>query len=189
MAFLNEVGAERVGEGSHSKTSKLGVGTTGHGPAGTEIPLLTPEPGVRRPGRSGNPLALGVGKTSEADPLSSTSWIVSAHQRLDELAALAPGWDGANGAAIGPAYIKSARDLVSSELATSIGAKPDLVPTCDGGLLVEWHTEAIDLIIELAPGGASYYACDNETNSEVEAAFGEQIEHITSALAKLGLRR
>lgn len=114
---------------------------------------------------------------------------MSALQRLDELAALAPGWDGANAAAIGPAYIKSAQDLISSDLVTSIDAKPDLVPTCDGRLLVEWHTEAIDLIIELAPAGASCYACDNETNSEVEAALGEQIEHITSALVKLGLGR
>jgi len=154
-----------------------------------EHPDLEKQPDAQRPGRNGNPLAPVVGWMPEADPMASTSWIASVHQRLDELAALAPGWDDSNGAAIGPAWIKNARDLISSEMVTSVAAKPDLVPTCDGGLLVEWHTEAIDLIIELAPAGASCYACDNETNSEVEGALGEQIEHVTSALAKLGLKR
>lgn len=122
-------------------------------------------------------------------PLASTPWIVSALQRLDELAALAPGWDGANAPALNPAYIKSALEFISSDLITSIDAKPDLVPTCDGGLLIEWHTEAVDLIIELAPVGASFYAYDNETNSEVEAALGDRLEQITSAFVKLGLGR
>jgi hypothetical protein len=120
---------------------------------------------------------------------SSEPWIMSARDRLDELAGLPPGWDGAVAQVVSPAYITGAFGFISSDLVANLEAKPDLVPTYDGGLLIEWHTEAVDLIIELGPGGSSFYLCDNETHREVEATLGEHIEDVTSAFVKLGLGR
>jgi hypothetical protein len=120
---------------------------------------------------------------------SPEAWIVSARHRLDELASLAPGWDSAAAQAISPSRITTALGFISSDLLANLEAKPDLVPTYLGGLLIEWHTEAVDLIIELGPGGATFYACDNETNREVEGALGDHVDDVTSAFVKLGLGR
>jgi hypothetical protein len=122
-------------------------------------------------------------------PPTSEPWIMSARQRLNELAGLAPGWDGAIARAVGSTQISSALGFLASELVAHLDTKPDVVPTYDGGLLIEWHTEKVDLIIELGPDGASFYACDNEANSEVEAALGDHVEAVTSAFVKLGLGR
>jgi len=89
--------------------------------------------------------------------------------------------------AISPAYIQTVWEFISSELVASLPAKPDLVPTYDGGLLIEWHTLAVDLIIEAGSAGVSFYACDNETNREVEGTLGEHVRDVTSIFNKLSL--
>lgn len=130
------------------------------------------------------PEALTVGVVPSSDP-----WVTSARRQLNELASLAPGWDGDVARAVGPTLIESALGFLTSELVANLDTKPDVVPTYDGGLLIEWHTDAVDLIIEIGPDGASFYACDNETNSEVEAPLGDHLEAVTSAFVKLGLGR
>ncbi len=114
-------------------------------------------------------------------------WSVSVSDRLNELERLAPGWDGCNAIPPDRNYLSRARDFLSSDLISGIAPGPDLVPTYDGGLLIEWHTEVIDLIIELGPAGNTFYVRDNETNTEVEAALGDSMEQLASAFMKLGL--
>jgi hypothetical protein len=118
---------------------------------------------------------------------SSEPWITVARDRLSELAGLAPGWDGGHARAISPGYISGALRFLASDLVADLATKPDVVPTFGGGLFIEWHTEAVDLIIEIGPGGASFYVCDNETDHEVEAALGDHIEDLIRAFVKLGL--
>lgn len=116
-------------------------------------------------------------------------WLESALRRLKELEGLGPGWDGASARPVNPALIQSAWSFISSDLVSALEAKPDVVPTFQGGLLIEWHTTAVDLIIESIPSGQpSFYLCDNETGDEIEAALGEHMDSLASAFEKLGRR-
>jgi len=144
------------------------------------------EPTRNRTWRSSPSIYLSDANTIPALTIHQTcSWSVSVSSRLDELARLTTGWDDYGALPPDKSYLLRARDFLSSELIASIVTKPDLVPTYDGGLLIEWHTEVIDLIIELGPTGDTLYVCDNETSIEVEAALSESIEQLTSALIKL----
>jgi hypothetical protein len=114
-------------------------------------------------------------------------WLDAARQRLNELAALKPGWDEASAKPVSPGLLGSAWSFLTSELVSSLAIQPDIVPTFEGGLLIEWHSISVDLIIETSPDAAgSFYFCDNETHEEVEAAIGERLDIIATAFAKLG---
>lgn len=127
-----------------------------------------------------------VGSTA---PDGAVSRSIIVRQQLDELAGLAPGWDGSTARAISPEYIEQAWKFVSSDLVADLSTKPDLVPTYAGGLQIEWHTEAIDLVLELGPDGPSFYLCDNQEHVEIEAVVGDHTNDIASAFVKLGLGR
>jgi len=124
-----------------------------------------------------------------ADSNEST-WPEGAVRRLGALNRLHPGWDGDSARAPSPAILAAVSQFVLSDLVAGLAAKPDLVPTAEGGILIEWHTEAVDLIIEPSVSGeaGSYYFCDNETGEEVEEALGGPAGAITAAFVKLGLR-
>lgn len=124
-----------------------------------------------------------------SDPDGST-WPEPALSRLEELAGLLPGWDGGAASTPSPAVLAAVREFVLSDLVASLQTKPDLVPTVEGGILIEWHTEAVDLIIEPSVSGAagSYYFCDNETGEEVEETLGGPTAGIAAAFIKLGFR-
>jgi hypothetical protein len=118
---------------------------------------------------------------------SAASWLASANERLDELANLGPGWDGGVAPAIDRSCIETVSRFVSTNLIAGLPVKPQLVPTVGGGLLIEWHTQGIDLIIESSPcEDASYYYHDAETDDEVEGPLGADIQVIAPALRKLG---
>lgn len=113
-----------------------------------------------------------------------------AERRLDELARLGPGWDGETARAINPSIIEAVHDFIVSKAITSLSVHPDLVPSLEGGILIEWHTVEVDLVIEASPSGeASYYFCDNETGKEVEESLGKGSDDIAFAFKKLGLQQ
>ena len=117
-------------------------------------------------------------------------WLGSALLHLKELGSLVPGWDEASALSIAPSLVETVSSFISSKLVLELRSKPDIVPTFEGGLLIEWHTEAIDLIIDMRPSDEpSFYFCDNETGEEVEAYLAECPDAVTSAFAKLSHER
>jgi hypothetical protein len=121
---------------------------------------------------------------------TGTGWLDSARQRLNAIADLKQGWDEASAPPIAPSLINSVWNFLKSDLVSSLEAQPDVVPTFDGGVLIEWHTTTVDLIIESGPDGSgSFYYYDNETHDEVEAAIGDRLDIVASAFVKLGIRR
>lgn len=119
-----------------------------------------------------------------------TGWLRLSFERLGELANLELGWDEGNAQPIAQAVISAVQDFISSDLVSSISIHPDIVPTLRGGLLIEWHTEAIDLIIEAAPAGSpTFYFLDNGTGEEVEAPLGQRLDAINRAFTKLAHSR
>jgi hypothetical protein len=114
------------------------------------------------------------------------SWLGSALQRLGELAELGPGWDEAAAQPIPSALVTAVRDFLTSGLVSRLAVQPDIVPTFRGGLLIEWHTESVDLIIEsTVVGSPSFYFLNNETGEEVEAPLGQRLDAVAAAFAKL----
>ena len=123
------------------------------------------------------------------DSQPTDPWLGSAARRMEEIANLSQGWDDAAAPSIAPALLKAVTTFVSSDLIVNLPNRPAIVPTFSGGLLLEWHTEVVDLIIESAPDGeASFYFCDNETGDETEALLGDRSDVLTAAFVKLGLR-
>jgi hypothetical protein len=118
---------------------------------------------------------------------STDSWLGAAALRIEELSNLAEGWDDGSALPVAPELFASVWNFVTSDLIISLPTKPAIVPTFGGGLLIEWHTKAVDLIIESAPGGeVSFYACDNETGEEVEATVPDRLDSLAAVFVKLG---
>src|SRR5712664_2465885 len=116
-------------------------------------------------------------------------WLSATLERLSGLADLQPGWDDAEASPIPPSLIRSVRNFITSELVSRLEVEPDIVPTFEGRLFIEWHTESVDLIIEATAGGnQSFYFFNNETGEEVEAPLGQRLDAIGEAFAKLAQR-
>ena len=156
--------------------------------------------GALLPKRWSAPLSAGTRYLSEPRVTTSSAlppmefqqvggWSETARQRLSELANLKSGWDDASAPPIVPSLIETAWNFLTSELVSSLEVKPDIVPTLDGGLLIEWHTTKVDLIIESSPKEpGSFYFCDNETGDEFESVIGDNLNAIATAFIKLGVR-
>ncbi len=87
-----------------------------------------------------------------------THWLVGAAERLNELVALTEGWDGKRAPAVAEqAFLTAARVL--GELAEEQIPRPDISPSLDGGLLLEWDRDGFDLDVFVEPDGAAtvYY--------------------------------
>jgi len=120
---------------------------------------------------------------------SSELWLEEMRTHLEELAALGPGWNDGSAKPIEPTVISNVSNFIASELVLGAPVLPNIVPTFEGGLLIEWHTEAVDLVIEPAlSGDASFYYCDNETGDEVEALLRDRIDVLGRAFIKLGCK-
>jgi hypothetical protein len=115
--------------------------------------------------------------------------ISAVRNQLYRIAELPRGWDGGTASPVDPKYIQIVMEFVSSRLISSLTTVPDVVPTFEGGLQIEWHNERVDLIIELGPVGTSFYYFDNENNREIEAPISEGVDELSSAFLRLGLER
>lgn len=115
------------------------------------------------------------------------SWASQALARLDRLANLGPAWDGMAAKGIAPGVVDAVREFVTSDLIDHTEIKPELVPTLEGGIQLEWHTSNVDLIIECEPSGqTSYYYRDVEADQESEGSLVEAQRPLGAAFVKLG---
>lgn len=114
-------------------------------------------------------------------------WQQAVAHRLERLAALSPGWDGAGARSIPPNVITAVKAFLDSPLITRLTAKPELVPTLAGGIQIEWHTDLVDLVIECDPsGGTSFYFDDLEHGEDFEGSLTDGTRELTRALLALG---
>ncbi len=109
---------------------------------------------IMRPVRLGFAPDLSKGRAGQR----RTHWLAAVTDRLNELAALPEGWDGKRAPAVAPqACVSAARML--SELAEELVPRPDISPSLDGGLLLEWDRDGVELDIFIEPDGSAtvYY--------------------------------
>lgn len=118
---------------------------------------------------------------------ANESWLTQATSHLEQLKVLTFGWDGQGGLPIEPALIEAVARFISSDLVLKVETKPDIVPTSDGGLQVEWHSKLIDLIIEVGSNTeSSFYLSDLTTGIEREGLLDEAPDILASAFVTLG---
>ena len=101
-------------------------------------------------------------RPSGSDPQSpkpNLSPIMSA--KLHELAALKPGWDEEGALPIGAKAIEETAIVIARLSSACDFQNPQLVPTFDGFLQVEWHSPARSLEFEFTPKGWSVLGVDS----------------------------
>jgi len=94
------------------------------------------------------------------------------NRELDDLASLAPNWDGEGAPRIDPQIIRAARDFVSS-LPKNIANTPAVVPSSAGNLQFEWNQEPRSLELEIETTSTIHYLkWHPEERIEEEGVFG-----------------
>lgn len=87
-----------------------------------------------------------------------THWLIGVAERLNELAALPDGWDGRRAPAVSLEACMGAAQVLG-ELADEQIPRPFISPSLDGGLLMEWDRDGIELDVFVEPDGIAtvYY--------------------------------
>lgn len=80
--------------------------------------------------------------------VSPPNWIRESRRRLLEFTQLPQDWDLEGGEPVEPIAAGAALKLLL-RLGAEFETPPDLVPIGDGGVMVEWHTPALDLEIAI----------------------------------------
>ena len=91
----------------------------------------------------------------------------SVRAALDELAGLAPGWDGYDGLPADQAAVEHAlRFLEAVGDCTQI--VPDVVPLSDGGVQLEWYVGTFEVDVMIAPDRSIevYFECKIDGRAE-----------------------
>lgn len=79
-------------------------------------------------------------------------WVSSVEESLLRIAALGPGWDGEQAEPMSWRALDSAL-MVLVETMSNDTVSPQIVPTYDGGLQLEWHCAGVDLEVYIQPNG------------------------------------
>lgn len=90
--------------------------------------------------------------------------------RIDHLLSLEPNWDSYGARRVAWESALTAASLVAGLVEQGIAA-PDVMPTVDGGISIEWHRPQWEFVLEVAqasPIAAYFY--DSATNEEWEEA-------------------
>lgn len=105
--------------------------------------------------------------------------------RIVELMELAPNWDSYGGSQIDPACIlESVRLLLA--VTTENTPLPSVVPTSQGGVQLEWHTNGVDLEVEvISPPRFSASFGESDTDREEEWEFSADLTRLMTCIARL----
>lgn len=123
------------------------------------VPTVT---GAQRAPSFDEPIIFGSDRLPDpTDPLSVTVKIEPEHYgqmsqalaRINQLASLDEGWDSYGARAVQPDSAIHAVRLLAAVI--SAGAPlPEIVPTTEGGIQLEWHRSGADLELEITPRSA-----------------------------------
>lgn len=101
----------------------------------------------------------------------SPAWLLSAKAQLDELSRLQRGWDSYNAEPITSVARKAALGLLR-QLSGPLTPRPDLVPTADGSVQIEWHTHGIDLEVRVL-SSTRMRVCFEDARGELDSMEDE----------------
>jgi hypothetical protein len=105
--------------------------------------------------------------------------------RLQELVRLPVGWDGYDAGPVLLDNVVFALSLLDSLLGPN-GIPPQIVPSVDGDLQLEWHSPAVDIELHIiAPNNVQAWIVDGETGEETELKLTFDFRPLTLWFRKL----
>lgn len=112
-------------------------------------------------------------------------WLKETEEMLRDFATLPEGWDSYGAKPIEPHVIDSTIELLH-RIVQHDTPKPAVVPTNRGGLQIEWHTQRVDLEIEVTPHGEIRLLYENpQENAEEEFELGFNLQPLADLIAKV----
>jgi hypothetical protein len=136
-------------------------------------------------------VVVGSKGSSVSSPRHLPAWVNSAIERLIHLSELPAGWDSRRAAPIERAAMVGALRIMA-EVMEQDGPLPAIVPTVDGGVLLEWHRAGLEMEIEVEPTGEAYVMFQTAEGSRTwdgtwescRSAAREVVQSMASALAE-----
>lgn len=111
----------------------------------------------------------------------SPTWVKEFADRLNELLELPADWDSYGALPVRVEAAKGAFELLVEHLSDPSTPAPQVVPTCHGGVQVEWHQAGIDLELEIMSASrVGVFFEDVKTGEVVEADFMRDLDQIRS---------
>lgn len=112
-------------------------------------------------------------------------WLEPTLERLVGLITLPENWDSYGAPPVDPQCVHTAIRLLLDTMQDDSPA-PAVVPTCRGGVQLEWHTRGLDLEVEiLSPSRLHLYFEDQQTGATNEAEITGNWAPLTQAIASL----
>ena len=123
------------------------------------------------------------------EAVQERDWLSTAINRINELAQLPEGWDGSSALPLSMTCVSAMTSFVSSPLIQDLQEKPQIVPTTDGGLVLEWHTMEFDFSLETSPiEPPTFYYHEGNTGYEDEGFVTGDSESLVRAFSRLSQR-
>ena len=172
VELAREALSDAAWKGTNVYSARLQVGPlSGRGP----FQLIVSLPGI------GTRLTL---ETEGDEP----EWVVPVFRALSELLTLSPDWDSYGAARIEPRSIGWALEALSWIMRNDTKV-PTVVPTPDGGVQLEWHTQGIDLEIEVSSVGRSFVTCyDRNQNAQWEGELRYNLNRLQDIIRRVSRR-
>jgi hypothetical protein len=112
-------------------------------------------------------------------------WLKEARETLRGFATLPEDWDSYGAKSIEPHVVDAAIEHLH-RIVQHHTLKPAVVPTNRGGIQIEWHTQGVDLEIEITPNGGNRLLYDNpQEDAEEEFELGFDLTPLADLIAKV----
>jgi len=116
-------------------------------------------------------------------------WLKEAGETLRGLTTFPEGWDSYRAMAIEAHVVDGAIELLH-RIVQHNALKPAVVPTNRGGIQIEWHTQGVDLEIEIRPHEGIRLLYDNsQEDAEEEFELGLDLAPLADLIAKVSPSR
>ena len=112
-------------------------------------------------------------------------WLAHVAQELAAILELAPNWNSYGAPVVEKSAITQAFSVLQSIAKTDTPA-PYVLPTPTGGVQFEWHTQEIDLEVEISPGREVSFLLDcTDKGKEYEGDLSSHLALVLEAVGKL----
>jgi len=116
-------------------------------------------------------------------------WSKETEETLRGFTTLPEGWDSYRAMGIEAHVVDAAIELLH-RIVQNNTLKPAVVPTNRGGIQIEWHTQGVDLEIEITLHGGIRLLCVNpEEDAEEEFELGLDLTPLADLIAKVSPSR
>jgi len=115
---------------------------------------------------------------------TSPAWIVAFTRRIENLLKLQDGWDGVGSKRPQLNCVIEALEFLFGSLSHDT-LPPQVVPTSEGGIQLEWHTKGIDLEITFSPGLRASFLFSSNSGPDFEGSVNDHTGFVSATLRVL----